>query len=227
MFDGIMFRGYRQSTVETLARMSGVPVWNGLTDEAHPTQALADLFTMQEVFGTLAGRKLVYVGDGRNNVVNSLMLGCAKVGVDFVNCTPRELSPEPQGVAAATAIATGHGSSVTILHDPREAVSGANVVYTDVWVSMGEEDQFDERRRLLAPYQVNESLMDATSNVASGEVIFLHCLPAFHDHQTEVTRDCGPLEVTDGVFEADYSRVFDQAENRMHTIKALFVSALA
>jgi ornithine carbamoyltransferase len=226
MFDGIFFRGYRQETVETLSAFSGVPVWNGLTDASHPTQALADLMTVREKFGSLAGLKLVYVGDGRNNVANSLMEGCAKTGVRFVNCTPPELAPAGDAVAAAGAAAEQNGGSVEVVHDPGEAVEGANVVYTDVWVSMGEEAKMDERVRLLRPYQVTMRLMGATGNLGAGRVVFLHCLPAFHDHQTDLTKDVGAMEVTDEVFEADFSLVFEQAENRMHTIKALFVAAL-
>ena len=226
MFDGILFRGFKQSTVDALAEHGGVPVWNGLTDDAHPTQVLADLLTMRERFGTLAGRRVVYVGDGRNNMANSLMLGCAKAGMHFVNCTPESLMPEPNLVSEATAVAESHGGSVTIDPNPETAVRGANVIYSDVWVSMGEEAQQAERIRLLGPYQVDERMMAQTGNVDRGDVIFLHCLPAFHDHNTEVSRETGALEVTDAVFEADYSLVFDQAENRMHTIKAIFVATL-
>ncbi len=226
MFDGILFRGYAQRTVELLAKHSGVPVWNGLTDESHPTQALADLLTVKETFGSLQGLKLVYVGDGRNNVVSSLMLGCAKTGVNFVNCTPQALAPDPGAVEAASAIAARNGSTIAVVNEPAAAVSGANVIYTDVWVSMGEEDKQEERIALLRPYQVNMDLMRATGNLEDDRVIFLHCLPAFHDHETEVTRESGALEVTDDVFEAPFSKVFDEAENRMHTIKAMFVAAL-
>ncbi len=226
MFDGILFRGFSQKTVETLARHAGVPVWNGLTDEAHPTQILADLMTMKQVFGRLKGLKLAYVGDGRNNVANSLMSGCAKAGVHYVNCTPPELTPDAALVAEARAAAAANGSNVEVVTDPRAGVKGANVIYTDVWVSMGEESQKERRLRLLRPYQVNRELVAATG-VPESEFIFLHCLPAFHDAETDVTRECGALEVTDDVFEAPFSKVFDEAENRMHTIKALFVSALA
>ena len=226
MFDGILFRGYAQRTVELLAQHSGVPVWNGLTDEAHPTQALADLFTIQENFGCLKGLKVVYVGDGRNNVANSLMEGCAKAGIHFVNCTPSVLSPLPDLVERARRAAAGTGGSVSIVHEPAAAVVGANVLYTDVWVSMGEEAKQAERLALLRPYQVNMGLVRRTGNLDAGRVIFLHCLPAFHDQNTELTRQTGALEVTDDVFEAPFSRVFDEAENRLHTLKAIFASSL-
>ena len=227
MYDGILFRGYSQRTVELLAEYSGVPVWNGLTDLCHPTQVLADLMTVKEAFGRL-GNDIVfaYVGDGRNNVANSLMMGCAKAGVHFVNCTPPELDPDPELVAQAREIAVRRGCTVRVEHDPATGVRGANVLYTDVWVSMGEEAKREERMRLLRPYQVNMELAEKTGNLG-GKLIFLHCLPAFHDNETELSRECGALEVTDEVFEAPWSRVFDEAENRMHTIKALFVSALA
>lgn len=227
MFDGILFRGFKQATVELLARHSGVPVWNGLTDEHHPTQSLADLMTIREKFGRLRGLKVVYVGDGGNNVATSLMLACAKTGIHFVNCTPKELEPGGDLLKWCVERAEFNGGSVKVINDPAEAVAGANVIYTDVWVSMGEEDQQEEKLALLRPYQVNMELMRKTGNLESGEVIFMHCLPAFHDNNTEVSKDCGALEVTDDVFEAPFSRVFDEAENRMHTIKALFVAALA
>ncbi|MCE9613749.1 MAG: ornithine carbamoyltransferase [Lentisphaerae bacterium] len=227
MFDGILFRGYRQETVELLARHSGVPVWNGLTDTEHPTQSLADVFTVQEAFGHCKGLKLVYVGDGRNNVASSLMVGCAQAGIEFVNCTPVELTPPAALVARGEAIARRNGCRVQIAHDPAEAVRGANVIYTDVWVSMGEEDQQDERLRLLRPYQVNMELVRRTGNLENGRVIFLHCLPAFHNAETDASHDTGALEVTDDVFEAPFSRVFDLAENRMHTMKAIFVASLS
>lgn len=226
MFDGILFRGFEQDTVERLAQYSGVPVWNGLTDTEHPTQALADIFTVKEAFRKTRGLKLVYVGDGRNNVASSLMVGCAKAGIDFVNCTPPELAPPRAILKPAEAVAARNGSSIAVIHDPMKAVRGANVVYTDVWISMGEEDQEAERMRLLRPYQVNMPLMRRTGNLESKRVIFLHCLPAFHDSKTEVTRETGALEVTNDVFEAPFSRVFDLAENRMHTMKALFVASL-
>lgn len=227
LFDGILFRGYKQETAELLAEYSGVPVWNGLTDKAHPTQTLADLMTVEENFGKLAGLKLVYVGDGRNNVVNSLMLGCAKAGMNFVNCTPEELSPAEDLVKHAGSVAGKNGGSVSVVHGvPEDALAGANAVCTDVWVSMGEEAERGKRMKLLQPYQVNMDLMKATGNLDDGKVIFLHCLPAFHDNNTEVTKATGAMEVTDDVFEAPFSRVFDEAENRMHTIKALLVATL-
>ncbi len=226
IFDGILFRGFAQKTVETLAKYAGVPVWNGLTDDFHPTQILADLMTIQENFGRLQGLKVAYVGDGRNNVANSLMLGCAKAGIHYVNCTPVELTPDPVLVKEARENAKRNKATVEIVNDPQKGVAGANVLYTDVWVSMGEEAQKETRLRLLRPYQINMDLVKATGN-AGGELIFLHCLPAFHDHETAVTAECGALEVTDEVFEAPFSKVFDEAENRMHTIKALYVSAMA
>jgi len=226
MFDGIMFRGFKQETVDTLAKYSGVPVWNGLTDIHHPTQALADLMTIRETFGRLRGLKVVYVGDGRNNVATSLMLACAKAGIHFVNCTPESLSPDGSVVKWCKERAQMNGGSVSIDSTPETAVTGANVIYTDVWVSMGEEAKQSERIKLLAPYQITMAFMRSTGNLEQKQVIFLHCLPAFHDAETDVTRESGALEVTDEVFEAPFSKVFDEAENRMHTIKALFVSAL-
>lgn len=226
MFDGILFRGYSQKTVEILASCAGVPVWNGLTDDWHPTQVLADLMTIRENFGRLAGLKMVYVGDGRNNVAISLMFGCARVGIDFVNCTPAALAPAPALVSRAMGLATAHNCSVRVCDNPAEAVRGANVVYTDVWVSMGEEDQFESRVRLLSPYRVNMDLIRRTGNLTTGKLVFLHCLPALHDDQTEVTRTRGALEVTNDVFEAGFSKVFDQAENRVHTLKAIMVATI-
>lgn len=224
MFDGILFRGYKQATVDALAKHAGVPVWNGLTDTHHPTQALADLLTIKEQFGRLRGLKLVYIGDGRNNVAVSLMLAAAKAGIHFVNCTPPELMPDASKVSWAHERAQMNEGSVNVIHDPAEAVKGANVVYTDVWVSMGEEAQQAERTKLLMPYQVNMPLLMQSGRLESNELIFMHCLPAFHDDQTELTKDCGALEVTNDVFEAPFSKVFEQAENKMHTIKSLFVA---
>ena len=226
MFDGIMYRGFGQEIVETLAEYSGIPVWNGLTDETHPTQAIADLLTIKENFGKLKGLKVVYIGDGRNNVANSLMLASAMVGINFVNCTPRELEPCEKILGTAKAVAKGNGGSVEVINEPMDAVEGANVVYTDVWVSMGEEAEKEHRIELLKPYQVNMPLMEATGNIGSNDVIFMHCLPAFHDHNTKVSKECGALEVTNDVFEAEFSKVFDEAENRMHTIKAVQVATL-
>ena len=225
IYDGILFRGFAQKTVEDLAKYSGVPVWNGLTDDYHPTQILADLLTIRESLGTRADCTVAYVGDGRNSVANSLMMGCAKAGVRYVCCTPKELWPEERVLAEAGEGARRNGVDVRVFDDPVKGVKGANVLYTDVWVSMGEESKTAERIKLLRPYQVNMDLMRATGNI-DGRLIFLHCLPAFHDHETDVTRECGALEVTDEVFESKYSKVFDESENRMHTIKALFVSAL-
>ena len=207
IYDGILFRGFAQKTVEDLAKYS------------------ADLLTIRENFGSLENCTVAYVGDGRNNVANSLMMGCAKAGVRYVCCTPKELWPEERVLAEAGEVARRNGVDVRVFDDPAKGVKGANVLYTDVWVSMGEESKTAERIKLLRPYQVNMDLMRATGNI-DGRLIFLHCLPAFHDHETDVTRESGALEVTDEVFESKYSKVFDESENRMHTIKALFVSAL-
>lgn len=225
IYDGILFRGFRQKDCEELAAYSGVPVWNGLTDDYHPTQIFADLLTVKEAFGSLDDVTVAYVGDGRNNVANSLMMGCAKCGIRYVCCAPRELRPDEAVLAEAEAVAKRNGTDVRVFEDPVKGVRGANVLYTDVWVSMGEEAKTAERIKLLMPYQINMDLMRATGNL-DGRLVFLHCLPAFHDFNTDVTKDCGALEVTDEVFESKYSRVFDESENRMHTIKALFVSAL-
>ena len=225
IYDGILFRGFSQKACEELAEYSGVPVWNGLTDDYHPTQIFADLLTVKETFGSLKDVTVAYVGDGRNNVANSLMMGCAKCGVRYVCCCPDELRPDPAVLAEAEVVAKRNGVDIRVTADAQNGVKGANVLYTDVWVSMGEEAKTAERIKLLRPYQINMELMKATGNI-DGKLMFLHCLPAFHDNNTEVTKDCGALEVTDEVFESKYSRVFDEAENRMHTIKALFVSAL-
>ena len=225
IYDGILFRGFKQSDCEDLAKYSGVPVWNGLTDDYHPTQILADLLTIKETFGSLEDCTVAYVGDGRNNVANSLMMGCAKAGVRYVCCTPKELYPDEAVLAEAQEVAKRNGTDIRVFDDPVKGVKGANVLYTDVWVSMGEEDKTAERIKMLRPYQINMDLMRATGNI-DGKLMFLHCLPAFHDFNTEVTKDSGALEVTDEVFESKYSKVFDESENRMHTIKALFVSAL-
>ena len=225
IYDGILFRGFSQKACEELAEYSGVPVWNGLTDDYHPTQIFADLLTVKETFGSLKDVTVAYVGDGRNNVANSLMMGCAKCGVRYVCCCPDALRPDPAVLAEAEVVAKRNGVDIRVTADAQNGVKGANVLYTDVWVSMGEEAKTAERIKLLRPYQINMDLMKATGNL-DGKLMFLHCLPAFHDNNTEVTKDCGALEVTDEVFESKYSKVFDEAENRMHTIKALFVSAL-
>ncbi len=224
MFDGIQFRGFGHDTVETLATYAGVPVWNGLTDQWHPTQILADLLTVQEEFGDLEGKALAYVGDGRNNMANSLMVGCSKVGMDVRIVAPAELQPDDQLVTAVSAIAADSGGEVTVTDDVDAGVEGAHAVYTDVWVSMGEEDQIESRIRLLAPYKVTRQMMEVTRRP---EAIFLHCLPAFHNLETDVAKqNPGICEVEDGVFEGPQSRVFDEAENRLHTIKAVMVATL-
>ena len=225
IYDGILFRGFSQKACEELSQYSGVPVWNGLTDDYHPTQIFADLLTVRETFGSLEDVTIAYVGDGRNNVANSLMIGCATSRVNYVCCCPKELEPDPAVLAESMAVAARNGVSVKLFNDPKQGVRGANVLYTDVWVSMGEEAKTQERIKLLKPYQINMDLMRATGNI-DGKLMFLHCLPAFHDSDTEVTKESGALEVTDEVFESKYSKVFDESENRMHTIKALLVSAL-
>ena len=229
MFDGIEYRGFGQEIVEDLARYSGVPVWNGLTNEYHPTQILADFLTIRERFGRLQGIKLVYFGDARYNMGNSLMIGCAKMGMHFVACAPAEYFPNEALRARCAAIAEETGATLSFISDPMEAVRDANVLYTDVWVSMGEPDAvWAERIAALTPYRVTKQLMDA----AAPDAVFMHCLPAFHDLKTEIGRqifekfgiDC--MEVTDEVFEGPQSIVFDEAENRMHTIKAVMLSTL-
>jgi ornithine carbamoyltransferase len=212
MFDGIQFRGFKQATLEELAAYAGVPVWNGLTDEYHPTQALADLLTLKENFGGLCGLKLVYVGDGRNNVAKSLMIGASKVGINYVIASPNSLFPPEELVLECRTNAEISGGSVEITEDPKEAVKGAHAIYTDVWASMGEEDKLKDRIALLRPYQVNSELMSATG---LRESIFLHCLPAVKGN-----------EVTEEVFESTQSKVFDEAENRLHTIKAVMVATI-
>ena len=211
MFDGIEFRGFKHSTVEELAKYAGVPVWNGLTDEYHPTQILADLLTMREYFGKLEGLNFVYVGDGRNNMANSLMIGMTKLGVNMTILTPKSLHPSDELVNLCKGYASESGAKLNI-SDDLDAVKGADVIYTDVWASMGEEDKAKERIELLRPYQVNKELMDKTGKDST---IFMHCLPAVKGY-----------EVTEDVFESDKSVVFDEAENRMHTIKAVMVATL-
>ena len=230
MFDGIEYRGYGQEIVEELAHYAGVPVWNGLTNEYHPTQILADFLTIREHFGTLKGIKLVYMGDARYNMGNSLMVGCAKMGMHFVACAPKAYFPNAELVAACQAIAAETGAVLEFIEDPMTATKGAHVLYTDVWVSMGEPDAvWQERIEQLSPYRITKALMDN----AGDEAVFMHCLPAFHDLKTTVGKqiydkfgiDC--MEVTDEVFESDRSIVFDEAENRMHTIKAVMAATLA
>ena len=229
MFDGIEYRGYGQTIVEDLARYSGVPVWNGLTNEFHPTQILADFLTIREHFGGLAGKKLVYMGDARYNMGNSLMVGCAKMGMNFVACAPKKYFPAPSLIAACEAVAAGTGATLTFETDPMKAVPGADVIYTDVWVSMGEPSEiWEERIGDLLPYQVNGALMEA----AGPQCRFMHCLPAFHDLGTEIGKEIhnrfslDAMEVTDEVFSSPASIVFDEAENRMHTIKAVMAATL-
>ena len=224
MFDGIEFRGFSHATVEILAEFAGVPVWNGLTDTWHPTQILADLLTVQEEFGRLEGLALAYVGDGRNNMANSLMVGCAKLGMDVRIVAPESLHPEGGLVEQVEAICASTGGAVTVTADVARGVKGAHAIYTDVWASMGEEDKLAERAALLKPYKVTPEMMAATGR---RETIFLHCLPAFHNLETEVARQFPDIrEVSDEVFEGPQSRVFDQAENRLHTIKAVMVATL-
>ena len=228
MFDGIEYRGYGQEIVNELAKYSTVPVWNGLTNEFHPTQILADFLTIKEHFGKLAGLKFAYMGDARYNMGNSLMIGCAKMGLHFVACAPKAYWPAPELVEKCKAIAAETGATIT-LSDDTDAVKDADVVYTDVWVSMGEPvEVWAERIEALAPYQVNTELMAKAKPTA----VFMHCLPAYHDHKTAVGKEMGErfgrdaMEVTDEVFEGPQSIVFDEAENRMHTIKAVMAATL-
>ncbi len=229
MFDGIEYRGFGQSIAEELARYAGVPVWNGLTDEFHPTQILADFLTIREHFGRLKGINFVYMGDARFNMGNSLMVGCAKMGLNFTACAPKAYFPDPELVKTCEALAKESGGSVRLMTDPMAATKGADVIYTDIWVSMGEPvEVWAERIQDLAPYQVNKALMDN----AGPQCRFMHCLPAYHDHRTKVGKEMGErfgrdaMEVTDEVFESPQSIVFDEAENRMHTIKAVMASTL-
>lgn len=228
MFDGIEYRGYGQSIVEELAKYSPVPVWNGLTNEFHPTQILADFLTLREHFGHLAGLKFVYMGDARYNMGNSLMIGCAKMGLHFTACAPKAYWPEDALVQRCQAIAAETGATLTFTENPDD-VAGADAVYTDVWVSMGEpEEVWAQRIHDLAPYQVNAVLMAK----AGPQAVFMHCLPAYHDHCTQVGRTMGEkfgrdaMEVTDEVFTGKQSIVFQEAENRMHTIKAVMAATL-
>ena len=228
MFDGIEYRGYGQDIVNELAKYSTVPVWNGLTNEFHPTQILADFLTIKEHFGKLAGLKFAYMGDARYNMGNSLMIGCAKMGLHFVACAPKAYWPAPELVEKCKAIAAETGATIT-LSDDTDAVKDADVVYTDVWVSMGEPvEVWAERIEALAPYQVNTELMAKAKPTA----VFMHCLPAYHDHKTAVGKEMGEkfgrdaMEVTDEVFTSPQSIVFQEAENRMHTIKAVMAATL-
>ena len=230
MFDGIEYRGFGQSIVEELAQYADVPVWNGLTNEFHPTQILADFLTIQEHCGGLKGKKLVYMGDARYNMGNSLMVGCAKMGMHFVACAPEKYFPDQALIDECQAIALETGATLSFITDPVAAVQNADVIYTDVWVSMGEPvEVWKERIADLAPYQVNAQLMAQ----AGDKAVFMHCLPAFHDHKTIVGKEMGAafgrdaMEVTDEVFEGPQSIVFDEAENRMHTIKAVMAATLA
>ena len=229
MYDGIEYRGYSQQLVEELAKYSGVPVWNGLTDQFHPTQMLADLLTIEEKFGRLKGINFTYMGDARNNMGNSLMVACAKMGLNFTACAPRELFPAQELVDTCRAIAAENGCTVTLTEDVKEGTANADVIYTDIWVSMGEPDGvWAERISLLTPYQVNAAAMKNARDTA----IFMHCLPSFHDTRTtigaEIAQKFGisEMEVTDEVFEGKQSVVFDEAENRMHTIKAVMYATL-
>ncbi|MCF0150135.1 MAG: ornithine carbamoyltransferase [Firmicutes bacterium] len=229
MFDGIEYRGFGQEIVQCLADNAGVPVWNGLTDDFHPTQMIADMLTIEENFDTCFGKKLVFMGDAQNNVANSLMVVCAKMGMHFVACGPAEQMPAADLVATCTELAAQTGGSVTLCEDPIEACTGAHVIYTDIWVSMGEPmELWAERIRLLKPYQVTTELLD----VMAPDGIFLHCLPAFHDLGTDIGREIqeqfglSEMEVTDEVFRGPRSRVFDEAENRMHSIKAIMWATL-
>ena len=229
MYDGIEYRGYAQAIVEQLAEFSGVPVWNGLTNEFHPTQILADFLTIQEHFGGLKGKRLVYMGDARYNMGDSLMVGCAKMGMHFVACAPEKYFPDPALIEQCQAVAAETGAVLEFISDPDKAVPGADVIYTDVWVSMGEPDEvWAERIAQLTPYRVTSEVMA----MANPGAIFLHCLPSFHDTNTTIGAEkCEQFgiteqEVTDEVFESPASKVFDEAENRMHTIKAVMYATL-
>ena len=229
MFDGIEYRGFGQDIVEELAKYAGVPVWNGLTNEFHPTQMLADMLTIKEHFGRLKGIRLVYMGDARYNMGNSLMVTCAKLGMDFVACTSKKYFPDEKLIAYCEDVAKETGATLTFAEDVKAGTKDADVIYTDVWVSMGEPDEiWAERLKDLMPYQVNSTVMQN----AKPEAIFMHCLPAFHDLKTKIGREVyekfgySELEVTDEVFESAQSVVFDEAENRMHTIKAVMLATL-
>lgn len=226
MYDGIQFRGYKQSDVEALATHAGVPVWNGLTDEWHPTQMIADFMTLKENFNRLSGLNLVYCGDGRNNVANSLMITSAILGVNYTVASPKELFPDSDLVELAQSYAKKSGATITLTEDIKQAVTNADAIYTDVWVSMGEEALFDQRIKQLMPYQVTQELFD----FANEDAIFLHCLPAYHDTLTNIGQEIASkyniteMEVTDEVFRSDYAKQFDQGENRLHSIKAIMAA---
>ena len=229
MYDGIEYRGFEQSIVEDLAKYSSVPVWNGLTNEFHPTQMLADVMTIEEHFGHLEGINMVFMGDARNNVGNSLMVVSAKMGINFTVCAPKELWPNEELINECREIASLNGSCINLTEDVMEGTKNADVLYTDVWVSMGEDDSVWENRiKLLRPYQINKEVI---SN-ANERAIFLHCLPSFHDLNTKIGKDIydkfgiPEMEVTNEVFESEHSKVFDEAENRMHTIKAVIYATM-
>lgn len=229
MYEGIEYRGFEQSIVEELAEYAGVPVWNGLTNEYHPTQMLADMLTIREHFGKLKGIKLTYMGDARYNMGNSLMIACAKLGMHFTACTTKEYFPNAELVALCKEYAAESGGSVTLTENVKAGTTGVDVIYTDVWVSMGEpEEVWEERIKVLTPYKVTKEVMQN----AGEQAVFLHCLPAFHDLKTKIGKEQGEkygfteLEVTDEVFESAQSLVFDEAENRMHTIKAVMAATL-
>ena len=229
MFDGIEYRGFDQDIVEDLGRYAGIPVWNGLTTEFHPTQMLADVLTIEENYGRYKGLKMVFMGDARNNVANSLMVVSAKLGINFVACGPKDNMPDAKLVATCRKIAKENGCTITLTDDVKKGTKNADVIYTDIWVSMGEPAELWEKRiKLLSPYQVNDAVM---AN-ANPEAIFLHCLPSFHDLETSVGREIyekfglKEMEVTDKVFRSPQSKVFDEAENRMHTIKAVMYATL-
>ena len=229
MFDGIEYRGFGQEIVEELAKYADVPVWNGLTNEYHPTQILADFLTIKEHFGKLKGIRLAYLGDARYNMGNSLMIGCAKMGMHFVACAPKQYFPDPALVKLCQEYAKESGATISLTEDVMEGTKGADVLYTDVWVSMGEPVQvWEERIRDLSPYQINRAVMEH----AGEQAVFMHCLPAFHDLKTTIGKEMGEkfnrteMEVTDEVFESKQSIVFEEAENRMHTIKAVMMATL-
>lgn len=229
IYDGIEYRGFDQETVEELARYANVPVWNGLTNEFHPTQMLADIMTVKEHYGEVKGKKLVFLGDARNNVANSLMVICSKLGMHFVSCGPSDLWPDEELVETCKKIAKKTGAKISFEEDPMVATKDAHVLYTDVWVSMGEPmELWEERIKLLKPYQVNMKLIENADN----NVIFLHCLPSFHNTGTSIGKEIEEkfglkeMEVTDEVFESKYSKVFEEAENRLHTIKAVMLETM-